>query len=215
MFRLEEKKLESKNETIRENGMLVLLAVSPIVIGFFYYVMIQLPIIGTIWMYAAPFTVLYYWGWVATIFRSRFKSLLKTMLCMNALGIVTYVLYIWQYAFIEEGAQIPVLALLSQLYTVSLGFITTWIGVLIDGSGSLNVEMMSVTASVITETAAILFMIAASVIGYFVGKSQEKKKQEKETAEPEETQEIEAIFSDRQLEEYELQREQETQEQQQ
>jgi len=209
---LEEKKLESKNEALRENGMLILLAISPIVIGFCFYVMVQLPVIGTIWMYAAPFTVLYYWGWVATIFRSRFQSFLKTMLRMNGLGIVIYIVYIWQYVLIGEEAQISILAILSQLYTVSLGFITMWIGILIDGSGALNTETMSITATVVVETVSILLLLAASAIGYFIGKEQEKKRKENETVEPEEPKEVEAIFSDRQLEEYELVKEEEAQE---
>lgn len=202
--------MESKNDVVRENGMLLLLAVSPIVIGFFYYVVIQLPVIGTIWMYAAPFTVLYYWGWVATVFRSHFQNFLKAIVWMNILGVVSYVLYIWQYALVEEGAQIPVLAVLSQLYTVSLGFITMWIGILLDGKSSIDTETLSVTASVITETIALLLMIAASVIGYFTWKSQEETKQEKEA---EETEEIKAVFSDRQLEDYELREEEEAQKQ--
>ena len=200
--------MESKNDVIRENGMLLLLAVSPVVIGFFYYVVVQLPIIGTIWIYAAPFTILYYWGWVATIFRSHFQNFLKTMVWMNLLGAVLYVLYIWQYALVEEGAQIPILAILSQLYTVSLGFITMWIGILLDGSSSIDTETLSVTASVITETIAFLLMIVASVIGYFTWKSQEEVNQKKEL---EEIDEIETIFSDRQLEDYELKDEEEAQ----
>lgn len=172
---LEEKKLESKNDTIQEKGMLILLAVSPIVIGFFYFVMMQLPVIGMVWMYAAPFTVLYYWGWVATVFRSHFKRFFKTMVWMNGLGIVTFLLYIWQFVLLKEGEQISVFAILSQLYTISLGFLTAWIGIVVDGSGSIDSETMSVTASVVTELAAILLMIIASAIGYFIEENRAKK----------------------------------------
>ena len=171
--KLEEKKLESKNETIRENGMLFLLAISPIVIGFFYYMMVQVPVIGMVWMYVAPFTVLYYWGWVATVFRSRFKGFLKTMVWMNGLGLITLALYIWQFGLLKEGEQISVLAVLSQLYTVSLGFITTWIGIVLDGSTSIETEIMSIGASIVTELVSILLMIGAAVIGYFVAENQE------------------------------------------
>ena len=197
--------MESRNETIRENGMLMLLAVSPIVIGFFYYVMVQVPIIGMIWMYAAPFTVLYYWGWVATVFRSRFKKFFKTMTWMNGLGLITLVLYIWQFGLLEEGEQISILAVLSQLYTVSLGFITTWIGIVLDGSASIETEVMSVAASIITEMVSILLMFGAAGIGYFVGENQEKRKMEQEALAEEAIgkEVVEAVFSDRQMEDYE------------
>ena len=52
--------MENNYDDLREKGMLVLLAVSPIIIGFFYWVMTALPVIGKIWIYAAPFTVLYF-----------------------------------------------------------------------------------------------------------------------------------------------------------
>ena len=203
--------MESKNETMRENGMLILLAVSPIVIGFFYYVMVQLPVIGMVWMYAAPFTVLYYWGWVATVFRVRFKGFFQSMLWMNGLGIVTLFLYIWQFGLLKEGEQLSVLAVLSQLYTVSLGFITTWIGIILDGSASIESEVMSAGASILTEVVSILLMLAAAAIGYFVGEQQEKKAEQENVTE--ETLEAEAVFSDRQMEDYELKDAEEAQKQ--
>lgn len=195
--------------------MLILLAVSPMVIGFFYYVMVQLPVIGMVWMYAAPFTVLYYWGWVATMFHSHFKSFFKSMIWMNGLGIVTFLLYIWQFVLLEEGEQISVLAILSQLYTVSLGFITTWIGVVLDGSSSIDSEVISVTASIITEVVSLLLMIGASVIGYLVEERQEKKKMEHTdlTEDLQETEGTEVVFSDRQMEDYELKDAEEAQKQ--
>lgn len=195
--------------------MLILLAVSPMVIGFFYYVMVQLPVIGMVWMYAAPFTVLYYWGWVATVFRSYFKSFFKSMVWMNGLGIVAFLLYIWQFVLLKEGEQISVLAILSQLYTVSLGFITTWIGIVLDGSSSIDSEMISITASVITEVVSLLLMIGAAVIGYVVEEQQEKKKMEHMYLEEDlqKTEEIEAVFSDRQMEDYELEDAKEAQKQ--
>lgn len=203
---LEEKKLENRNEKIQENGMLLLLAVSPIVIGFFYYVMVQLPVIGVVWMYAAPFTVLYYWGWVATIFRSRFKGLIKTMVWMNGLGILTFFIYLWQYVLIREGEQIAILAVFSQLYTAPLDFITVWVGVLIDGSDSIHAETMSAAASVVTELVSVLLMIGAAVIGYFVGENQEKKRMEDGNSieEAKKTEMAESVFSDRPMEDYEL-----------
>jgi len=211
VYHLEEVILENKNEALRENGMLFLLAISPVVIGFFYYVMVQIPVIGTIWMYAAPFTVLYYWGWVATVFRSRFQSFFKTIGWMNLFGLLMYLIFIWQYAFMGEEKQISILAVFSQLYTVSLGFITMWLGILIDGSSAVETETISVAATVVTETFSMLLLLISSVIGYFIGKGQEKKRTEKEaeTKEPEKTEEIEPIFSDRQLEDYELKDEEE------
>lgn len=157
-------------------------------------------------MYAAPFTVLYYWGWVATVFRSRFKGFFQTMIWMNGLGFVTFILYIWQFGLLEEGEQISILAVLSQLYTISLGFITTWIGIVLDGSASIETEVMSVAASIITELVSVLLMIVAAGIGYFVGENQEKRNIKQETLEEEsiKDKEIEAVFSDRQMEDYEL-----------
>ena len=107
---------------------------------------------------------------------------------------------------LKEGEQISVLAVLSQLYTVSLGFITTWIGIVLDGSTSIETEIMSIGASIVTELVSILLMIGAAVIGYFVAENQEKKKIEQENLaeEPLETGKMEAVFSDKQMEEYEL-----------
>ena len=127
------------------------------------------------------------------------------MTWMNGLGLITLVLYIWQFGLLEEGEQISILAVLSQLYTVSLGFITTWIGIVLDGSASIETEVMSVAASIITEMVSILLMFGAAGIGYFVGENQEKRKMEQEALAEEAIgkEVVEAVFSDRQMEDYE------------
>lgn len=58
-------------------------------------------------------------------------------------------------------------------------------------------------------------MIGAAVIGYFVAENQEKKKIEQENLaeEPLETGKMEAVFSDKQMEEYELKDAEEAQKQ--
>ncbi len=66
-------------------------------------------------------------------------------------------------------------------------------------------QTISVTASVIIEVVSILLMIGAAAIGYFIEENREKKKMESASlTEEQRIEEVEAVFSDRQMEDYEL-----------
>ena len=70
---------------------------------------------------------------------------------------------------------------------------------------------LPIWASILTEVVSILLMLAAAAIGYFVGEQQEKKAEQENVTE--ETLEAEAVFSDRQMEDYELKDAEEAQKQ--
>lgn len=165
--------LEIKNDNIRERGMLILLGVSPLIIGFFYNVMLQIPVIGSIWMYAAPFTLLYYWGWVGNVFQSRIKKAAKAVLLGNLAGLVCLLIFIWQCLLVSEENINSFLYILSQMFTLPLGFITMWIGLVIEG----NTEMLEISrfTMVCTQVCGLLLMLVAFTVGFYYSKNKEKK----------------------------------------
>lgn len=190
--------MENKYDNLREKGMLCLLAFSPVVIGFFYYVMIQIPVIGTIWMYAAPFTVLYYWGWVGTVFYGKIKQPWKGILLGNLAGIISFLLFIWQAAAVSPEARSFVLNSLSQMFTLPLGFITMWIGLVIEGTSDF--QTASDFTVICAQVAGLLFMLVAFSVGYVYSINKAKKLEK--SAETEETEigegeQIETLFSDK------------------
>lgn len=163
--------MDTKKDKVREGLMLCLLAVSPVLIGYLFNVMLYIPVIGSLWMYAAPFTVLYYWGWVGTVFQGKFKSVWKSVPLGNAVGIVSFIVFLVLCQSGPQGELSYILSALSQMFTLPLGFLTMWIAVIKEGVYDLNEA--SVSAVVLTQAAGLVLMLAAFTIGCFIARKKE------------------------------------------
>ncbi len=165
-------------EGIRENIILFLRALVPVALGFFYLVVLEIPGLGAVWLYAAPFLLIYYWCITSVLFQEKLKSFWKTILFMNLPGILLYLGYLLQLLLIlPESRQVWMLTV-TRLNTMPLSFLTAWAGPVLDGS--LDYETVTDAASIITESINSLLLVLISIIGYYIGKSQNKRKQEED-----------------------------------
>lgn len=159
-----------KND-LQENGFLYFLAFTPIIISFFFRLILQIPVIGTIWLYAAPFTMLVYWAWVGSVFREKIKSPIRAILIGNIFGIILLLIYVWQFVFLSEGLRSLTFAYLSQLFSLPLEFITMWIGLLLEA----DAEVTTIITTNAVQFIGFALMVIAFIIGYFIKKRTEKK----------------------------------------
>lgn len=188
--------MENKYDDLREKGMLVLLTVSPVIIGFFYWVMTAIPVIGKIWIYAAPFTVLYFWGWVGTVFFIHIKNAWKAILLGNCAIILSFIIFCWQ-VLVPEANQIAIFAQITQLATMPFLAITMWLQLPLEGK--IDLEVVSKTTLIATQAVGVLLLMIAFWVGYFYSKKKAEKVElveEEQKEDIEELEEIEPIFSD-------------------
>ncbi len=165
--------MDTKKDKIRESIMLCLLAVSPILIGYLFNVMLYIPVIGDIWMYAGPFTLLLFWGWVGSVYMTRFRSIWKAVLLGNLLGILCFVVFA---AIVCSGVQSEItylLTVIAQMYTLPLGFLTMWLAVIKEGAYDL--AEASISAVMLVQAAGVVFMLIAFTIGCITAKKKETK----------------------------------------
>lgn len=155
--------MDTKKDKIRENIMLCLLAIAPILIGYLFNVMLNIPVIGTIWMYAAPFTVLYFWGWAGAVFRAKFKSLWKSVLIGNLAGILCFIIFVVIGSRQEQTEITYLIGVLAQMYTLPLGFLTMWAAVIKEGV--YDMSEASLSTAILVQAAGLILMIAAFAIG--------------------------------------------------
>lgn len=160
--------MDTKKDNLREILMLCLLALSPVLIGYLFNVILYIPVIGKIWMYAAPFTMLYFWGWVGSVFVGRMKAVWKSVLLGNLAGILSLILFTALGQSGAEGSVVYILSAVAQMFTLPLGFLTMWIPVAVEGINDLGEASWSVM--ILTQAVGTLMMMAAFLIGCLVGK---------------------------------------------
>lgn len=163
--------MDNIKDDLQEHGFLYFLAFTPIIISFFFHLILQIPVIGTVWLYAAPFTLLVYWAWVGSVYREKIKSPVRAILVGNIFGIILLLFYFWQFVLLPEGAQDLTFAYLSQLFSLPLEFATMWIGLLLEP----DPEVTTIITSNAVQFIGFILMIISFAIGYFVKKRTEEK----------------------------------------
>ncbi|MPM45844.1 hypothetical protein SDC9_92536 [bioreactor metagenome] len=139
-----------------EKIKLLLIALSPILIGFlFNNLLIFLPL----FIYIAPFLMMFYWFWVGTQFAENVKSPAKAILLANSIGIISLLVYYWQFVMVADNERILVLAGFSQMFTVPLIYLTAKIGLIFQQTPN---EIIQVTG--------FILMLIVFTIGYFYKK---------------------------------------------
>ena len=129
------------------------MVLSPILIGLlFNHFLLFIPLS----IYGAPFIMIVYWFWVGTKFTENVKNPIKAILLANSLGILSLVLYFWQFVIVADMERNLILAFFSQMFTAPLSFITAKIGLVFEQTPN---EITQVTPLVMQVTGLILMII--------------------------------------------------------
>lgn len=158
-------------DDLKKNGFLYFLTVTPVIISFVFHLLLQIPVIGALWLYAGPFTMLVYWGWVGSVYREKIKSPFWAILTGNIVGVVLLMIYIWQFVLLPVEKISYSISYLSQLFSLPLEFLTMWIGLLLEPDSNITTSITSNTVQFV----GFLLMVIAFTIGYFVKKKGEKE----------------------------------------
>ena len=100
--------------------ILVLLTFVPILAGWLVNTAIFVPIIGMLLYYVLPIAVLAFWFWLGNQFSKTDWSILPSILIGSGTGILSLVLYVWQFLLQSDENRNLTLAGISQMYAASV-----------------------------------------------------------------------------------------------
>ncbi len=140
--------------------ILILLTLVPILIGWLINVFIYIPKVGMALFYVLPFVVLVFWFWLGRQYAKTDWSPLSAIIIGSASGLISLVLYIWQFHIITEEARNILIAALSQMYFAA---VPEWI---FARSGIY----------IVIHIIALVLMIAVFAFGYITRKKHRKQK---------------------------------------
>lgn len=149
---------------------LLLLALSPILFGLLYSSLILVPVLSTILILASPPVILIYWFWVGRKFSQSIKDPVAAILAGNVFGLISLLLYFWQFILLSSSGRILWLAGFSQAFSSPLSFITIQIAPLFE---PLSDTVTQVSGNVV-QFAGLILMIIIFSIGYFTGRGKQK-----------------------------------------
>lgn len=151
-----------------KKAKLLLMVLSPILIGLlFNNFLLFIPL----FIYVAPFLMIVYWFWVGTKFTENVNNPIKAIVLANSIGIISLILYYWQFVVVADKGRNIILAGFSQLFTLPLSYISSYIvirfGLIPNGINQSTILAMQVVG--------LILMIIVFFSGYFYKKNLSKQ----------------------------------------
>jgi len=137
----------------------------PTLIGYFYNILF-IPALASFLFYILPIFMLYLWFWVGGKFAQMNIKAFPSILIGNSLGIVSLIIYFWQFSIVAEGQRNLTLAGLSQAFSASLGMYIVNLALLIQPEKNV----VGHTTIALIQVLGLILMILIFTIGYYLNK---------------------------------------------
>ena len=151
---------------------LILLTFVPIIIGYVINLTILLPGIGTVFFYVLPILTTVFWFYLGRLFAHTTWKAIPAILIGNATGIVSILVYLWQFLLETNETRNLTLAGFSQMFPASAPYyLLIKIAILFEKEPH-TIGMASTTA---LQVLSVVYMIAVFGIAVLWEKIQIKK----------------------------------------
>lgn len=148
-----------------KKSTLILWTFIPILTGYLVNSLLRVPVLGEIFFYVLTVATTAFWFWMGRQFeKSTFKTI-PAILIGNATGIISLLIYLWQFLLVTSENRNAFLAGFSQMYNASVpGYLFGGIASLFETEPNYIGTRTFVALHVICE----IYMIIVFVIGMVV-----------------------------------------------
>ena len=100
-------------------GILIILTLIPVIAGYILNLTLMIPEIGTLFYYLIPVVIMGFWFYLGKLYSETTWHIVPALLIGNAVGILSLLLYIWQFLWNSDDTRNLFLAGLSQMFVAS------------------------------------------------------------------------------------------------
>lgn len=145
-----------------KKGILLLLTLVPVAVGYLVNLLLAVPGIGGVCFWMLPLATTVFWFFLARGYARTSWNALSSVLLGNAVGILSLLVYLWQFVLETDATRNMGLAAASQMFSAAVPtyLFGRWIS-LFEQPGHIGRTSM-ITLQVI----AVVYMIAVFVCGY-------------------------------------------------
>lgn len=148
----------------------------PTIIGYIYNMLLRIPILGMLLFYISPLLMIVFWFKVGGKFGELDKNIFFSVLVGNSLGIVSLLIYFWQFLLLSEERRNLLLAGFSQMFSTGVVMLTAPIAILFEPDKN-NIGRTTGTAM---QVLGLVLMILVFTMGYLWKKISDKYKEKVE-----------------------------------
>ena len=158
-----------------KKSILVLLTLVPVVAGYLINNVLLLPVIGMIAFYVVPILVLIFWFYLGSQYANTTWKIIPSALIGNAIGIISVLLYVWQFIFETDETRNIVVAGFSQMFSAATPlYLIGRLAILFESQPNYAGRGTMTAMQVI----ALIVMILVFMFGYIWRKNKNKNDRE-------------------------------------
>lgn len=153
-------------------GILIVLTLVPVIAGYILNSALLIPGIGMLLFYLIPAAIVVFWFHLGKLYSKTTWHFIPALLIGNAVGILSLLLYIWQFLLLGNDARNIFLAGLSQMFITSGPTVLTIRIAMLFESQENYTGQTTMTGMQIIGVVLMLFIFAA---GYLRGMKNNRK----------------------------------------
>lgn len=146
-----------------KKGILLLLTLVPVAVGYLVNLLLAVPGIGGVCFWVLPLATTVFWFFLARGYARTSWNALSSVLLGNAVGILSLLVYLWQFVLETDATRNTGLAVASQLFSAAVPtYLFGRLIILFEPQSGYIGRTSMITMQVI----AVVYMIAVFVCGY-------------------------------------------------
>lgn len=154
-----------------KKSVLILLTFVPIVVGYIINLSILWPVIGLIIFYILPLATSIFWFYLGRLYAESTWKTIPALLIGNATGVISLLVYLWQYLLETDETMNLALVAASQMFSDSAPiYLLARFAILFESQPNYIGRASMVALNVIS----VMYMIVIFVLGFIWGRKTKK-----------------------------------------
>lgn len=155
-----------------KKSILILLTLVPLIVGYVINITLTIPGIGMVIYYVVPFAVLVFWFYLGSLYSKTTWKAIPSVLIGSATGILSLILYLWQFLGRNDETRNMALAVISQMYSAATPtYLFGRLAMLFESQPNYIGQTTMVAVQVI----AVILMFVIFTVGYLWGRRHWRK----------------------------------------
>jgi len=146
--------------------ILLLLTFVPVVTGYLLNMTILIPRLGMLLFYLLPCVTLLFWFFLGIRYAKSDWNFIQSTMIGNGVGILSLIIYFWQFLLCGDDSRNIFLASFSQDFTANTNLLTARLAMLFEAEKNTFTQ----TTSTAMQVLGLILMVFIFILGYGVGK---------------------------------------------
>ncbi len=148
-----------------KNIKMITLALTPVVIGYIFNMLVMVPMWGQFFYYAVPIATIFFWIYAGTQFAREIPNFAVAAVCAHMFGILSLVVFFSQQFLVPVEQQNNFIASISQMFSSTMTPLVARLAILFEPDRTVITQIFINAVALL----GFLVMFIVFIIGFILG----------------------------------------------